>query len=75
MTLPMMKVIEFGATPQMAEPTSNRTMAVRNGHSHAALSYSPFTLHIFFIFFIFLPTGDQSLVCAVWVILVGLPTS
>lgn len=28
MALPMMKAMEFGAAPQMAEPTSNSTMAV-----------------------------------------------
>jgi len=29
MALPIMKAIEFGAAPQMAEPTSNNTTAVR----------------------------------------------
>jgi hypothetical protein len=29
MALPMMKAIEFGAPPQMAEPTSNNMTAVR----------------------------------------------
>jgi hypothetical protein len=29
MALPMMKAIEFGAAPQMAEPTSNSATAVR----------------------------------------------
>ena len=29
MALPTMKAIEFGAAPQMAEPTSNSTTAVR----------------------------------------------
>ena len=29
MALPMMKAVEFGAAPQVAEPTSNNTMAAR----------------------------------------------
>lgn len=29
MALPMMKAIEFGAAPQMAEPTSNKRTAAR----------------------------------------------